>query len=265
MIESVVMSNNQRRHHSQTARTIVAEEYRRTEAEADAFATFSDRVAAIDVPQMRPDGGTMRPTTVQKLGRSCDLAECESVCSAYRETIISMPHYEEEYDESLREHMTAEFGHDLAKVVFEVPHVTTPLKRALLHASAQSHDDRREFLRRLDAEAEVLKRTVTTLREIDRFLNDRNSRPLSNYTFTELQEIYEELESADDRCQQLARDRQHTLHADKWTDMEESVTVESYLYSDLNITYPVLSDAATYCRLLRHAKSRVTCSLTTTP
>jgi DNA repair exonuclease SbcCD ATPase subunit len=257
------MSDNRRRH--KTARTIVAEEYRRTEAEADAFATFSDRVAAIDDPQTRPDGGMLRPTAVQELDRSCDHAGCKSVCRAYRETILSMPHYEEEYDESLRENMSAEFSRDLAKTVFEAPHVTTPLKQALLHASSQSHDNRREFLRRLDTEAEVLEKTETTLREIDSFLNDWNARPLSDYSFTELQEIYEELESAEDRCERLARNRQHALHADEWMNMEESVTVQSYLYSNLEFTYPVLSDVATYYRFLQQAKSKVTNALATTP
>jgi hypothetical protein len=253
--------------YSHAAQTALTEEYERTEAEADAFAAFRDRVTTLDVSQLRPDGGIQITAPLQVRQQFSHPSRCEQVCQAYRETILSMPHYTAEYDESLRDHMAAEFGRDLVVNVFEGSQLTPQLQQALVDASQQAHDQREELRATLDAEAEALDTAQTTLREIGTTLQNRNAQPLSDFSFAELRNTYELLEEAEDRCQQVACERQHALHADEWACPGTAVApgVQPYLYRELAITYPILADVAECCRLLRRARTRVIRTLATTP
>jgi len=92
-----------------TAEEVVEAEYAEVEAERRAFAQFSDRIAGIETVSMeRGDPG--RPQTVVDPSTQ----RVERLRSAFRETVMSVDHYEERYGEPLVAHVVGELSADVA-------------------------------------------------------------------------------------------------------------------------------------------------------
>lgn len=90
----------------------IREERCRTETEREAFETFAAEVQELHAADdLQPnvhgvDGVAFRNSPVTKGATS------ESVRVLYRETVMDVDHYEEEYDEPLRTNVSAELGSD---------------------------------------------------------------------------------------------------------------------------------------------------------
>ena len=231
--------------HITAAETAVETEYRRTKTEAEAFQRFGQEVREISSQQPRFDGGTriQSPATLRVQPRR---SACDRVRNTYRETVLSMPHYEEEYDEPLIEHLSAEFGRELATGLVESTQLTPELKEGLTTASQQAAQQRETFLSQLKAESTELETARNTLTDLARRVEERAVERPRGLAFDELQSKYETLQAAYERCDNLAEARQQSIRATEW-DYEEhgrNLTLQSYLYADLDVTYPVLVDLA---------------------
>ena len=90
-----------------TAEELVEAERTEVEAERRAFVRFADRVGGIEPVSGAPAGRT-RPLTESEPRR------VERVRGAFRETVMSVDHYEEVYGESLVEHAAAELSANVA-------------------------------------------------------------------------------------------------------------------------------------------------------
>jgi hypothetical protein len=101
----------------------------------------------IDPDQAQTDGGPTASTTVRTLfGTGAETTTSDSaseqIRTSYRETVMVVPHYNDEYDESLAANLNAEFGPDLATPIIENERVTPQLRNGLLTASRHAHESR---------------------------------------------------------------------------------------------------------------------------
>ncbi len=131
----------------QIAHDALDKERRRTAAEQQAFAQFHDQLTTIDPDQAQTDGGLTASTTVRTLfGTGAETTTSDSaseqIRTSYRETVMVVPHYNDEYDESLAANLNAEFGPDLATPIIENERVTPQLRNGLLTASRHAHESR---------------------------------------------------------------------------------------------------------------------------
>lgn len=241
-------------------------EYELVDKELQSFDEFRKRIIEVDIPEPKSDGGTRLRVPIQSPPQARRPKQGDRICRAYRETVMSVSHFEEEYDDSLRKHMVAEFGPDLVNSLFNCHQLTPQAKRGLLEASQQSSDQRAKFLKILDSESEDLKYAQSTLDGIIGDLVEWNERPFSAYSFSQLQEFYECLTDFERRCEQLAVERQQNIHADVWPSLDGSVrnSLQCYLYYELDITYPILTDIADCCTLLQEVSRSVEKSISTT-
>lgn len=206
------------------ARTAVRRERRRVEDERAAFDAFVDRLDDLavrtHVRQQLP-GRTL--TDVPDAGT-------EAVRRAYRETVMGVPHYEREYDESLHESIEAELG---AEVAGALSGTLGPAgKRALVRSATEARDARSRFLDTLDREARVLDETGTTLRAIEHALPDA-----PDGSFDDLVALRADLAELREECDAVAERRQRAIHASvPGSDADLAV----YLYD----AYPVLATVA---------------------
>ena len=253
--------------HSRAARAALDEEYRLVEAESKTFAQFGDRIAALDVTQLRPDGGIQTGAPLRAPRRPPGPSTGTQILQAYRETVLSMNHYQEVYGEPLDEHMAAEFGRDFDVTFLEGSPLTPPLKEAVIEASQRAHNDRAALLDHLDDEMEALKAAEAVIDEIATALQKQNVRPLGESSFEELCESYERLDDAEEYCRQFARDRQRKLQADDLANPNPTETpgLQAYLYTGLAVTYPILADITDCYPLLERGKARVTRALAAIP
>jgi hypothetical protein len=239
------------------AETALNNERECLEDERTAFAQFRKRVANMDVhaPAIPTAPtkvkhvimGTSQPTT--------STFQLEQVQDAYRETAMSVPHYEDDYDQSLPEDFAAEFGAELASTLATADSLTPPLHETLLTASQQATESRAALLNALDREAKSLQQARDTLEELNTTLTELNQQPVTAWTTNEIVAIHERLADFEAQCDQLAADRQVELRSQrirgpKHTDEE----FNEYLYEPLSVTYPVLADLAEFTSLLHTAR-----------
>ncbi|WP_458210897.1 DUF7260 family protein [Haladaptatus sp. NG-SE-30] len=242
---------------STNALIAIEREYRRTEAEVEAFTEFTEQVAAIDERPPLTDGG--RPVASLHHLRTAHPSQRKSVCRAYADTVLATSHCEAEYDESPFEHMAAEFGQDIVINLFQSREFPGQLKQALLDASRRSREQRERILSRLDTEMESARMVRESIKGIVDSLREYNSRPIDDYASAELSAICRRLREFEAECECVATDRQATIHAENQSAVDDGSEwgLRAYLYQDLDTEYPMLSDVAGCCRLLREAHENV--------
>jgi hypothetical protein len=269
------------------ARGAVADEDRRTRAEAEALERFRRRVSKLDAtaPTGAIEGGTTTGTGAAGggtgpppggtgAGVGVGVAAVQTsrppddgirdVKEIYRETVMAVPHYEEDYGESLRTNLAAEFGEELGHAIESGDRFTPQLKQALIAEADEARDRRRQLLRALDDERSTLDDYEATLEELDDRASSAIDRPLYRRTFTELYDAWHDLEALEAECDDLVARRQAeldegrpapTLHRDR-------EAFHRYLYGDLDVDYPVLAAGTTVLGRLRDTKRTVLSALT---
>lgn len=244
------------------AREACEEERTRTRAEAEAFDRFAERVAEVDVaPTQAHHAGIGAVPLTQSQSTDGNL---RAVRDAYRETVMDVPHYEEEYGESMQTNMAAEFDPDLAAAVCEGPGVTPQLQQTLIEHSKRARDRREAFLETLETESEALKEASDALTAIDDELAKMNERPLSARSFDELADAWERLGRLHDRCQRLVEERQAALRKREVVGQRSLSPGElcPYVYQTQPVTHPVLAEGVRVTEAITSARRRVLDALT---
>lgn len=199
-----------------TAARLVDEERTEVSVELEAFEAFRERLAGIDpAPSTPPDRATRiasRASTTDRVDR---------VRTAYRETILSMPHYGDAYDELLVEHLANEFGAEVADGVRPDSSVsfTAPYKNALEAKATRAVRRREDFLETLEGESRSLESARTDLTKVFAALDTTIIPEWHCESFTE------QLDAVAQRRQQTIQERDSIPRFD-----EHSLC--AYLYDD---------------------------------
>ncbi|MHC3439839.1 DUF7260 family protein [Natrialbaceae archaeon A-gly3] len=247
------------------ARSICEEECSRTREEARAFERFATRVSELDPAQ--PGGSTGRtaagPTAVSVTSSPNDRG-LSKIREAYRGTVMSVPHYEEEYDESLQKNVSEEFEPEVATVLTEGSRLTPRVKRALVERAFESRNRREQFLEVLFEETDSLEHVQERLTAVESTLRRMDEQPLPGRSYGELEDVWNRLNELEQRVESVLRNRQETMRtigggshrfADPWT-------MYAYLYRPLASDHPALADGTRVLESVRTAKRRVALSLT---
>jgi hypothetical protein len=219
--------------HIEEARSLVTEEHTRTAAELDAFTEFKRRVSGIEPTRSVPTNGNM----VAMANGSTD-RQLEQVQNAYRETIMSVPHYEDEYDEPFEVNMTAELGEEVAVAVVDGSRFTEQVKRGLISQCNEGRRRRAELIRTLNREERRLMDAQSDLSEVESALESETPDSIRDHGFPELSDRWERLGTVKDRCQDLLDDHA----AARKNTPEERPEFREYVYSSLPTEYPILSE-----------------------
>ena len=252
--------------HVPAAREIVQTEREHTTAERDAFAQFSQRVATLDPlpePGAARSQGQHPPRTMTSTMHSTEpttgTGGLERVQQAYRETVMQMTHYEQEYDEPLGVNLVAEFSEELTVAIMTTPTLTPELQQTVVQAATAASARRAEFLTRLGDEQTTLDEASQTLTTIGEQYERVTEQPRYQQSAADLRETHQQLLACCSACEQLLDVRQtqrtegHT--AEPRTDV--LVDLHQYLYHALDVTYPVLVDGTTLLDRCQTARRRV--------
>ncbi len=232
---------------------IVREERRRTDRERDAFSEFAATVSSLDSSPPNTTTSQTRPLFVES--QQTDTSEIKQ---AYRESIMSVPHYEEEYDETLAVNLRAEFDSKIAAAIIEGKSVTPRLQRAVIAAAVTAQKERAEFITKLKTEEDKLISARQTLSEVDEMLTSVLNHQLYGHSFDEIHEMYQQLIQGQSECRKVLQDRQTQRQTGHARIRSESVLdLQNYLYHELSDTYPVLSDTLELYEDLRLGRNRI--------
>ncbi|WP_423997782.1 DUF7260 family protein [Halorubrum trapanicum] len=254
-------------------------ERRRVLDERDAFESFADRVAGIDTVSVATDAtpsgvpaGALRGLDGPGGGRSpgngpaSDNATLRRVMAAYHDTVLSLPHYRAEYDESAAESLAAELGPDTATALASDGGLSSGARSALVDRSCRAAEAREQLADAIDEEIGELGDRETTLSSIDR----RRRRLIghlegirSGREADAAIDVWNRLAELEEECDDLAADRQRSLDDPPLTpetalDGDHERPFYDYLYGSTDgPRYPVLAQIAEVADGIRADRDRV--------
>ena len=260
------------------AHDILDKEVTRTSAERDALRQFRAQCAQIEPDSHSPTTG-MDTTTPSSASQTLSTgltgltnmirtrtqhttpttsSALTQVHEAYRETVMALDHYDEEYNEPLAVNLAAEVGDDLASAITANERFPSQIKQSLDHAIQQCIASRTMLLDDLEQEREALDTAETTITEIIEWLRAHTTQPMDAWSLTERYQLYETLEAHESHCNAVAAARQQRVRNHRTTAARaDDRLFNAYLYESLSVAYPILADLATLGDLLREARGRL--------
>lgn len=232
------------------AREAVRTERRRVVDEREAFETFRRRVGNI-APGSAPAAG--RRVLV---GASASTS-ADAVRDAYRATVMSVPHYDEEYDDCLDASLGAEFGPDVTAALDSGFDART--KRALVTATESAREDRVRFVAALDTEADSLADARVAAEAVLDEVESLAAEARDATDYGTLDALRARLKVVESRCDETAAERQAHLR-ERHDDLglpDDFPDFGHYLYADCAGPYPVLAAFADLGDLVRRTRRRV--------
>ncbi|WP_436907704.1 DUF7260 family protein [Halosimplex marinum] len=207
-----------------TAADIVERERAEVDAERRAFARFGERVAGIETEAPSAAGQGQRQMLVDTSSN-----RTERLRSAFRESVMSVDHYEQRYDESLVEHVAAELSADVAAGFRRNSGAAfTEFYRSTLATAVEEAVDRRKRLcEQLEAEQSSLERSREALDELVGEYDESWSSPAAAGLEPELDDIAQERQALVQRRDPASGTDGHDLC--------------TYVYGNADWTYPVLT------------------------
>ena len=237
----------------ETSLEIVQEERCRTVWERDAFSEFATTVGSFDTSPMNTANSRTNPLLVGP-----QQTDTRKIKHAYQESVMSVPHYEEEYNETLAVNLRAEFGPEIAATIINNNPVTPQIQRAVTAAATTAQKERIELISTLDTERIELKAAYRTLSEVSEMFSLVLNYQLNQQSFGELYYMHQQLIQGQSQCREILHDRQtqrQTGHAR--TRFESVPDLQNYLYQKLSVTYPILSSTLRLYDDLRSGRNQL--------
>ncbi len=219
----------------------VRRERREVNRECRAFQRFRQRVQAIETQTLRFEQSIVG---VNQNITSTEESVLDTIEPWYRDTVMAVDHYGDVYADSFEASLGAEFGVDVLLQISEATTFSPFIKQRLLEAAQQCIDNRRVFLKTLQAEFTTLKDAQSTAQEIREAIVELDSTGFQGISDTELTDRYDSLHTLNDECKSWIQQRQEEIHAhriDRSADLDAYTDLCSYLYEGLEVDYPVLA------------------------
>jgi hypothetical protein len=236
----------------------VADERATIRDEYEALAAFDRRVADLSTVSVSP--GPPLVADPQPSGQGLTRLR-----TAYSETVMSTPHYEAEYGDTVAESLAAEFGDDLAAALTGGTALTPELRGAVRAAAEAAQQEREGFLDVLDREADSLAAAADDVAAVETRLDSLDGRPLSTRSFDDLHDLWSTLGDLEARVDGVGMRRQETIRGHRNDLPGVPADLSEYLYHDLSASYPVLAALADLGSRIECARRRVERALATTP
>lgn len=244
-------------------------EQRRVLDERDAFSEFADRVAALDLglaPSSTADstGPVARVYQTTTSGKSPDIT-LQRVLSRYRDTVMSVAHYETEYHETISESLAAELGPDMATSLAANKTLSPAAKNALVSRSRKAVDARDSLADAIEVELDALTGIESELSAIDR----RRRRLIAhldeiNVGRTDAAlDIWHRLNEFEIETENVATERQRSLRTppvqvDTGVADTDEMAFYEYLYRPIDgPSHPVLAQIADLTTEIHDDRDRV--------
>ena len=217
-------------------RTAIENEKQTLAVERDAFEAFADAVASVPVAGEPIAAGSVLPSS-ENAGKK----RLKQVRDRYRETVMSVSHYDEEYGENLFEHMSEELSPEAAIAVVDGAGLSGQLKELLIVQARLAAHSREELLDTIDTEQQSVRSAVSSLQSSESALEETEDEALRERSFSELMAAEQALSQAIDAVDETIQDRQVDIQqVERRSPAADRLTFHRYLYRGLEPTFPVL-------------------------
>jgi len=229
-------------------------EYNQINLEIDAFQEFESRVSRIN-----PDPGTT--SSISGLGYQQEVTEdrCMKVRTAYKETVMSVPHYDEEYNDTYPLSIKEEFGSDVAVALTKSMNFTSITKSALLDSVKDAINEREKLRDVVETEKKSLTTSHNSLSDIAKDADDISKVKLNNLEFGALDAYRNQITVLFENLNHIATKRQNVIHniRNKMRSSALDANIYGYFYQNLSIRHPVLAVIGDIGKILNKLKETI--------
>jgi|GEM_PF-134133 len=258
------------------AKAACRSERRRVLDEREAFEEFAVAVARLDTAPVPAtvsslDGPAATVRTGAPFGGEHATGgdvRLRRVLASYRDTVMSVPHYREEYDESVAESLAAELGPDTTAALASNGTLSPGAQSALVRRSRRAADARSSLADAIAAEEDALARYETDLERVDRRrrrLVEHLDGVRSDRTGAAI-DVWERLGDLEPECDAIAEERQRSLGdppmrpagAGPGSGNDDGRSFYEYLYGPVDGPgHPVLAQVVAITERVRRDRDRV--------
>jgi hypothetical protein len=235
-----------------TERRQIADEKRALESFASEVRSLPDDVGN----HSSPPAIAAQPTVALQSPSATGL---ELVRDAYRSTVMSVPHYEEEYGDTYAESVVGEFGPTLGAALTEGSRFDEQCRKALLAAVDRALLERSELVEMIDVEQQSIEAVSRTLDPVIEDLDSFETVTFQGQDFGSLDAYRARLTVLSERCDTAAADRQAAIRKQRYELQlpSEAPDVPTYLYREFQTRYPVLSLIAGLCESIEQLQQTI--------
>ena len=270
------------------ARAKLRVERRRVVDEREAFRAFRGRVSSIpdesasEANESGPGGpvgaaGSVGGAVRDAVGSTPRPgSRLVAVRDAYLATVMSVPHYPEEYDDTYERSVAEEFSPEIAYALTRTNSFHEQYKRSLLSAVETAVREREAFLDALESETESVERAASRLEPIRSEIEaiddelgggesegDETEGEVRTPTFGALDACRTRTAALRDDCDRIAARRQRVLaDHERRLALGDEVDLPGYCYQDLDVTYPVLAAVGTVGDQIEGLRDRIERAMT---
>lgn len=219
--------------HIPEAQSELNAERERVTTEQNAFTAFQREVS--EIKPMRP---APKQIPVRSTHTGSANTQVEQIRQAYRETIMSMSHYETEYNEPIEANMTAELGGEMATAILDGREFTQQVKSGLISQCGEARKRRKKLIILLEREQRRLDNAETELEAILSEFESEATELDPDHTFSELSNIWARLGKVENRCREFIQ----THPAAQGNSPYNRADFPGYVYNSLSTSHPVLSE-----------------------
>jgi hypothetical protein len=233
-----------------------------TTTEIEAFESFRNKVASLGPKP--PDSINSAETNTYPTQPNKTPARTEIVQEKYKNTVMDIPRFEEAYGETFVQHISAEFGQNVAAALLSNESFTPTIKSLLLNRSAESVAERERYIKRLEAEHRAILNWNDQLRSTEIVLDQISYDKLHLHSLKRLSELEQEVRTEIDSCQKILKERQNEIQTRgiRSDSCSNQIVFQEYVYEPLEVSYPVLSTTVSQLRTLTSRQECIVARLT---
>lgn len=233
-------------------------EYSRVATEQTAFDRFGSRIETISPDRI--------PSQDRRVGYEQHVATqtLAAVREAYTETVMNVPHYEDDYNDTYAESLTEEFGPEIAVMLTESDHFLPAVKSKLIAEIDTAIQQRETFQQLVDRERQSLRSAATEIRSVSDRLAGLSGTDFESVSFGALDAFYRQTDVLITACDEIAADRQDDLVAIQrlWRSNASIPALLDYFYQLLSVTYPVLATLGELGETIARVRGEIEAAIT---
>lgn len=229
----------------------VRTERNRTTAERRAFEAFGRRIRRLVGTVEQPSPGTVGGDGVASVTSSIEPFQTDqpaisrttaTVRRAYEETVMSVAHYESEYNDTYETSVHAEFGEEIGAALTRPGQFSTVTLQALIGKITEAIEDRNQLETVLDRELRSLETASVQLRDIEDERRDIAAGEFGDERFGTLDAYRARVRLLRKKCDGIVESRQSAIqkHRDVYSVGDRQDGFFEYLYESYETRYPVL-------------------------
>jgi hypothetical protein len=181
------------------------------------------------------------------------------VRTAYEETVMSLPFYDEEYGDTYGESLREEFGPDVAAALTRRSAFSSTVKRVLLAKAEEARSERELLVASCERERESLEEAANALLSVAEGLRSLEAVGFDAADPNALDAYGTRLSALRDTCERVAAARQATIrqHRATYGRATDRLDLCEYLYRPLPSTFPVLNACGALTRRIENCEGRL--------